>query len=135
MRKCPDHRILLLDQILTFYHGIMMIDQERFMWDAEVYYDTTTDMGAHYSKTTFESSEQVEVLGNDTGYTIQSVQHNPGLGSGYQQKDRKPSQNDKTEHGMEKTVQNQGQSPKMTKVQSILEESSVKTVAGTDETI
>ncbi|GKC00371.1 hypothetical protein Tco_0986507 [Tanacetum coccineum] len=27
-------------------------------------------------------------------------------GSGYQQKDRKPSQNDKTEHGMEKTVQN-----------------------------
>ncbi|GKF30412.1 hypothetical protein Tco_0100210, partial [Tanacetum coccineum] len=35
--------------------------------------------------------------------------------SGYQQKDRKPSQNDKTEHGMEKTVQNQGQSPKMSK--------------------
>ncbi|GKA12900.1 serpin-ZX-like protein [Tanacetum coccineum] len=35
--------------------------------------------------------------------------------SGYQQKGRKPSQNDKTEHGMEKTVQNQGQSPKMTK--------------------
>ncbi|GKC67279.1 retrotransposon protein, putative, ty1-copia subclass, partial [Tanacetum coccineum] len=30
--------------------------------------------------------------------------------SGYQQKGRKPSQNDKTEHGMEKTVQNQGQS-------------------------
>ncbi|GJT72401.1 retrovirus-related pol polyprotein from transposon TNT 1-94 [Tanacetum coccineum] len=41
-------------------------------------------------------------------------------GSGYQQKDRKPSQNDKTEHGMEKTVQNQGQSPKMSKSESIL---------------
>ncbi|GKA18388.1 hypothetical protein Tco_0698303 [Tanacetum coccineum] len=41
-------------------------------------------------------------------------------GSGYQQKDRKPSQNDKTEHGMEKTVQNQGQSPKMIKSESIL---------------
>ncbi|GKB46667.1 putative reverse transcriptase domain-containing protein [Tanacetum coccineum] len=40
--------------------------------------------------------------------------------SGYQQKDRKPSQNDKTEHGMEKTVQNQGQSPKMPKSESIL---------------
>ncbi|GJV54905.1 putative reverse transcriptase domain-containing protein [Tanacetum coccineum] len=40
--------------------------------------------------------------------------------SGYQRKDRKPSQNDKTEHGMEKTVQNQGQSPKMTKSESIL---------------
>ncbi|GKE45266.1 uncharacterized mitochondrial protein-like protein [Tanacetum coccineum] len=40
-------------------------------------------------------------------------------GSGYQQKDRKPSQNDKTEHGMEKTVQNQGQSPKMPKSESI----------------
>ncbi|GJZ61886.1 hypothetical protein Tco_0618023 [Tanacetum coccineum] len=44
----------------------------------------------------------------------------PGKGSGYQQKDRKPSQNDKTEHGMEKTVQNQGQSPKMPKSESIL---------------
>ncbi|GJV49973.1 hypothetical protein Tco_1440185 [Tanacetum coccineum] len=41
-------------------------------------------------------------------------------GSGYQQKDRKPSQNDKTKHGMEKTVQNQGQSPKMPKSESIL---------------
>ncbi|GJR28993.1 hypothetical protein Tco_1105225 [Tanacetum coccineum] len=41
-------------------------------------------------------------------------------GRGYQQKDRKPSQNDKTEHGMEKTVQNQGQSPKMPKSESIL---------------
>ncbi|GKG36207.1 hypothetical protein Tco_0443885, partial [Tanacetum coccineum] len=40
--------------------------------------------------------------------------------SGYQQKDRKPSQNNKTEHGMEKTVQNQGQSPKMPKSESIL---------------
>ncbi|GJW93657.1 hypothetical protein Tco_0173329 [Tanacetum coccineum] len=42
----------------------------------------------------------------------------PLRGSGYQQKDRKPSQNDKTEHGMEKTVQNQGQSPKMPKSES-----------------
>ncbi|GKB66404.1 hypothetical protein Tco_0927816 [Tanacetum coccineum] len=45
---------------------------------------------------------------------------NLSAGSGYQQKDRKPSQNDKTEHGMEKTVQNQGQSPKMPKSESIL---------------
>ncbi|GJT28329.1 reverse transcriptase domain-containing protein [Tanacetum coccineum] len=42
------------------------------------------------------------------------------VGSGYHQKDRKPSQNDKTEHGMEKTVQTQGQSPKMPKSESIL---------------
>ncbi|GKA68312.1 hypothetical protein Tco_0768229 [Tanacetum coccineum] len=40
------------------------------------------------------------------------------IGSGYQQKDKKTSQNDKTEHGMEKTVQNQGQSPKMPKSES-----------------
>ncbi|GJY06292.1 reverse transcriptase domain-containing protein [Tanacetum coccineum] len=104
LRKCPDLRILLLNQILTFYNGITMIDQERlmvavdgnfmrktpqeaydlienmtqhhFQWDAEVYYDTTTDMSAHYSKTTFASRERVEVLGKKTGYTIQSVQHN-----------------------------------------------------------
>ncbi|GJZ25786.1 hypothetical protein Tco_0570039 [Tanacetum coccineum] len=48
-------------------------------------------------------------------------------GSGYQQKDRKPSQNDKTEHGMEKTVQNQGQSQKKkAKVRVNTEESAVK---------
>ncbi|GJR98643.1 hypothetical protein Tco_0270817 [Tanacetum coccineum] len=47
-------------------------------------------------------------------------------GSGYQQKDRKPSQNDKTEHGMEKTVQNQGQSPKMPKSESILKNQQTK---------
>ncbi|GKC44636.1 hypothetical protein Tco_1062358, partial [Tanacetum coccineum] len=46
--------------------------------------------------------------------------------SGYQQKDRKPSQNDKTEHGMEKTVQNQGQRPKKVKVKVNPEESTVK---------
>ncbi|GJR43332.1 hypothetical protein Tco_1311435 [Tanacetum coccineum] len=37
-------------------------------------------MSAHYSKTTFASRERVEVLGKQTGYTIQSVQHNPRLG-------------------------------------------------------
>ncbi|GKD41610.1 hypothetical protein Tco_1261817 [Tanacetum coccineum] len=37
-------------------------------------------MSAHYSETTFASRERVEVLGKQTGYTIQSVQHNPGPG-------------------------------------------------------
>ncbi|GJX74610.1 reverse transcriptase domain-containing protein [Tanacetum coccineum] len=36
LRKCPDHRILLLNQILTFYNGITMIDQERLMVAAGV---------------------------------------------------------------------------------------------------
>ncbi|GJU74489.1 reverse transcriptase domain-containing protein [Tanacetum coccineum] len=108
LRKCPNHRILLLNQILTFYYGITMIDQERlmvaaggnfmrktlqeayhlienmtrhhFQWDAEVYYDTTTGMSAHYSETTSALSAQIEVLGKQTTYTIQSVQHQPGLG-------------------------------------------------------
>ncbi|GJU14779.1 reverse transcriptase domain-containing protein [Tanacetum coccineum] len=45
----------------------------------------------------------------------------PHLDRGISQKDRKtPSQNDKTEHEMEKTVQNQGQSPKIPKSESIL---------------
>ncbi|GJZ93945.1 reverse transcriptase domain-containing protein [Tanacetum coccineum] len=108
LRKFPDHRFFLNDQILKFYHGITMIDRDKIMmatgdnimrktpqesydlienmtqhhyqWDSKVEYDTTTDMSAHYSKTTFASSEQVEVLGNETGYTIQSVQHQPGPG-------------------------------------------------------
>ncbi|GKD08674.1 hypothetical protein Tco_1188359, partial [Tanacetum coccineum] len=52
--------------------------------------------------------------------------------NGYQQKDRKPSQNDKTEHGMEKTVQNQGQSPKMPKSES-KQMNQQSTEAGTEE--
>ncbi|GJU79460.1 ribonuclease H-like domain-containing protein [Tanacetum coccineum] len=36
LRKCPDHRILLLNQILTFHNGITMIDQERLMVAADV---------------------------------------------------------------------------------------------------
>ncbi|GJU04125.1 hypothetical protein Tco_1114463 [Tanacetum coccineum] len=44
--------------------------------------------------------------------------------SGYQQKDRKPSQNDKTEHGMEKNVQKSGKkNPKCSLSESIHEES------------
>ncbi|GJX07789.1 hypothetical protein Tco_0195721 [Tanacetum coccineum] len=54
--------------------------------------------------------------------------------SGYQQKDRKPSQNDKTEHGLEKTVQNQGQVQKCQKLESILRISK-STEAGTRITI
>nr|GEX61690.1 hypothetical protein [Tanacetum cinerariifolium] len=108
LQKYPDHRIFPNDQILIFYHGITMIDRDKIMvdiggnimrktpqeaynlidnmtqhhyqWDSEVQYDTTTNMSAHYSKTTFASSQQVEVLGNDTGYTIQSAQHQPGPG-------------------------------------------------------
>ncbi|GKA80305.1 reverse transcriptase domain-containing protein [Tanacetum coccineum] len=108
LRKCPDHRILLLNQILTFCNVITMIDQERFMvaaggnfmrktpqeaydlienmtqhhfqWDAEVYYDTTTGASAHYSETTSVLSAQIEVLDKQTAYTIQSVQHQPGPG-------------------------------------------------------
>ncbi|GJX30431.1 hypothetical protein Tco_0238510 [Tanacetum coccineum] len=78
--KCLDHRILLLNQILTFYNGITMIDQERFMWDTKVYYDTTTGASAHYSETTSGLSAQIEVLGKQIAYTIQSVQHQPGPG-------------------------------------------------------
>ncbi|GJR32785.1 retrovirus-related pol polyprotein from transposon TNT 1-94 [Tanacetum coccineum] len=90
LRKFPDHSFFLNDQILKFYHGITMINRDKIMmaagdnimrktpqeaydliknmtqhhyqWDSKVEYDTTTDMSAHYSKTTFASSEQVKKL-------------------------------------------------------------------------
>ncbi|GKD59775.1 hypothetical protein Tco_1297284, partial [Tanacetum coccineum] len=93
--------ISLNDQIFTFHHGITMVDQDKimvaagrnimrktpheaydliknitqhhFQWDAEVYYDTTTGVSAHYSETTSAMSAQTEVLGKQTAYTIQSV--------------------------------------------------------------
>ncbi|GJZ37896.1 hypothetical protein Tco_0584087 [Tanacetum coccineum] len=61
------------------YDLIEDMTQHHVQWDTEVYYNTTTDMSAHYSETTFALKERVEVLGTQTGYTIQSVQHNPGL--------------------------------------------------------
>ncbi|GJV77260.1 retrovirus-related pol polyprotein from transposon TNT 1-94 [Tanacetum coccineum] len=60
------------------------------------------------------------------------IHYEAGIRSGYQQKDRKPSQNDKTEHGMEKTVQNQGQG-QYTKVRVNIEESAVNSEPGTEE--
>ncbi|GJS97823.1 putative reverse transcriptase domain-containing protein [Tanacetum coccineum] len=47
-------------------------------------------------------------------------------GSGYQQKDRKPSQNDKTEHGMEKDCAKSRPKSKNAKVRVNTEESAVK---------
>ncbi|GJV76274.1 hypothetical protein Tco_1507858 [Tanacetum coccineum] len=52
--------------------------------------------------------------------------------SGYQQKDRKPSQNDKTDMEWKRTVQNQAKGPKMSKSESILMNSS-QTQVGTEE--
>ncbi|GJV48032.1 hypothetical protein Tco_1438244 [Tanacetum coccineum] len=53
--------------------------------------------------------------------------------SGYHQKDRKPSQNDKTEHGMEKTVQNPRPKSKKCQSQSQYRRISSQTGAGTEE--
>ncbi|GJV48280.1 hypothetical protein Tco_1438492 [Tanacetum coccineum] len=84
-----------------------VMEQVKMLSDIPV--SATTRWG---SKTKRFTSRDLGVLLTHLGRKV--------LGSGYQQKDRKPSQNDKTEHGMEKTVQNQGQSPKMPKSESIL---------------
>ncbi|GKG27432.1 hypothetical protein Tco_0403135, partial [Tanacetum coccineum] len=74
----------------------------------------------HVSITT-DTQGQIKVLPPRTAEEIVARERERKvIRSGYHQKDRKPSQNDKTEHGMEKTVQNQGQSPKMSKSESIL---------------
>ncbi|GJS19180.1 hypothetical protein Tco_0447812 [Tanacetum coccineum] len=70
MRKTPQEAYDLIENMT----------QHHFQWDAEVYYDTTPDMSAHYSDTTYASIAPVEVLGKQTAYTIQSVRHQPGLG-------------------------------------------------------
>nr|GEW39739.1 putative ribonuclease H-like domain-containing protein [Tanacetum cinerariifolium] len=70
MRKTPQEAYDLIENMT----------QHHFQWDAKVYHDTTSVMSDHYSKTAFASSEQVEVLENDIGYTILSVQHPPRPG-------------------------------------------------------
>jgi hypothetical protein len=106
LRKCPDHKILLLDQILTFYHGITSIDRDKIMlaaggnlmrktpqeaydlienmtnhhyqWDTEVHYHSTTDLSAHHSDYIPAEIAQIEVLGNHKSYINQYFQQ--GLG-------------------------------------------------------
>ncbi|GJV31539.1 integrase, catalytic region, zinc finger, CCHC-type containing protein [Tanacetum coccineum] len=58
-----------------------------------------------YNQRTRRLMETIHVTFDEMHQSMAPV----AMRSGYQQKDRKPSQNDKTEHGMEKTVQNQGQ--------------------------
>ncbi|GJV27993.1 hypothetical protein Tco_1384441 [Tanacetum coccineum] len=70
MRKTPQEACDLIENMT----------QHHFQWDAEVYYDTTTGVSAHYSETTSALSAQIKVLGKQTAYTIQSVQHQPGPG-------------------------------------------------------
>nr|GFB47233.1 hypothetical protein [Tanacetum cinerariifolium] len=70
MRKTPQEAYDLIENMT----------QHHFQWDAEVYYNTTIHMSAHYSEMSISLRELVEVLGKQTGYTIQSVQHNPGPG-------------------------------------------------------
>ncbi|GJR96704.1 hypothetical protein Tco_0268878 [Tanacetum coccineum] len=70
MRKTPQEAYDLIENMT----------QHHFQWNAEVYYNATTYMSAHYFETTFASRERVEILRKQTGYTIQSVQHNPGPG-------------------------------------------------------
>ncbi|GJV03698.1 putative ribonuclease H-like domain-containing protein, partial [Tanacetum coccineum] len=79
------------------------------------YHKGKPNLGLWYHR---ESPFDLEAF-SDSDYGGSNLDRKSTTGSGYQQKDRKPSQNDKTEHGMEKTVQNQGQSPKMPKSESI----------------
>ncbi|GKC52536.1 hypothetical protein Tco_1075281, partial [Tanacetum coccineum] len=77
---------------------------------------TSEMLQADHMRTDYHSTG----TGDSTAGTAGTLWRSSTARSGYHQKDRKPSQNDKTEHGMEKTVQNQGQSPKMSKSESIL---------------
>ncbi|GJU82001.1 hypothetical protein Tco_1284366 [Tanacetum coccineum] len=59
MRKTPQEAYDLIEN-MTHHH---------FQWDAELYYNTTTNMSAHYSETTFTLRERVEVLDKSSGST------------------------------------------------------------------
>ncbi|GKA72601.1 hypothetical protein Tco_0778817 [Tanacetum coccineum] len=70
MRMTPQEAYDLIEN-MTLHH---------FQWDAEVYYDTTTSVSAHYSETTSLLSPQIEVLGKQIAYISQNLHHQPGPG-------------------------------------------------------
>ena len=104
LRKCPDHRISLLDQILTFYHGITSTDQDKialaaggnlmrktpqeafdlienmthhhYQWDTEVQYDSTSLMSDHDSEKITAMSARIEV--KQESYMSQPYQQGQG---------------------------------------------------------
>ncbi|GJR56815.1 hypothetical protein Tco_1498977 [Tanacetum coccineum] len=95
---------------MSFFLGLQVSQSPRGIFINQAKYALET-----LKKYGMDLSDPVDTLCEDTQY----LSLGDLIRSGYQQKDRKPSQNDKTEHGMEKTVQNQGQSPKMPKSESI----------------
>nr|GEW71490.1 hypothetical protein [Tanacetum cinerariifolium] len=70
MRKTPQEAYDLIEN-MTLHH---------FQWDAEVYYDTTTSVSAHYSGTTSLLSVQIEVFVKQIAYISQNLQHQLGPG-------------------------------------------------------
>ncbi|GJY97152.1 putative reverse transcriptase domain-containing protein [Tanacetum coccineum] len=71
LRKCSDHRILLLDQIQTFYYGITMIDRDKIMVAAggnitrktpQEAYDLIENMTQHHFQSESDEDEHSEVL-------------------------------------------------------------------------
>ncbi|GKD15911.1 retrovirus-related pol polyprotein from transposon TNT 1-94 [Tanacetum coccineum] len=105
---------------LNFSLGLQIkqMEDEIFFNQSKYIKEMLKKFGLEDSKPTkMPMSMEIKLTKDDEADSVDSSKYR---GSGYQQKDRKPSQNDKTEHGMEKTVQNQGQSPKMSKSESIL---------------
>ncbi|GJW22008.1 hypothetical protein Tco_0032630, partial [Tanacetum coccineum] len=70
MRKTPQEAYDLIKN-MTLHH---------FQWNAEVYYDTSTSVSAHYSETTSLLSAQIEVLEKQIAYISQNLQHQPRPG-------------------------------------------------------
>ncbi|GKA16896.1 hypothetical protein Tco_0696733 [Tanacetum coccineum] len=78
LRKCPDHRIILVDQILTFYHEITMIEREKIMVAAGGNIMRKTPQEAYDLIET--TSFLIEVLGKQIAYISQNLQHEQGPG-------------------------------------------------------
>ncbi|GKF47534.1 hypothetical protein Tco_0137336 [Tanacetum coccineum] len=114
-----------LPNVSQVYYIMMRVEQLRnISRDRDVRSDVIAFVARQNSKRGYTSDKEKELcrhcgkLRHETNDCFDIIGYL--IRSGYHQKDRKPSQNDKTEHGMEKTVKNQGQSPKMTKSESIL---------------
>ncbi|GJZ97719.1 reverse transcriptase domain-containing protein [Tanacetum coccineum] len=138
IKTAGDHRKVQLNELNelrdhAYENSLIYKEKTKRIHDSKIKNRDFPDREDSRARSLTLHSQEFHILSFILGIQTRQYLSMGDFGSGYQQKDRKPSQNDKTEHGMEKTVQNQGQSPKNLPKSVYTEDQHSQNVPGTEE--